>query len=472
MTIQEKLQAARQAAKETVKLYFKDDYGNPYQMTHGQADIFNSILSRSHPRIQIIAPRQYGKSDAISMAVLIRSRAFAEKWAIVAGQKDKAMIIMNRVIQHAFDHEYFYESLELDKSQSLDRLRRERSKDHISWAGGGSVQIFTADTKNKQRTKEALTGFGSPNVIADEASLVPNDSMGMILSMLGGHKDNFLLKVGNPFYRNHFLKTWHSDRYKKIFIDYHQALTEGRYTEDYIEEMRNEPFFDILYECKFPDINAITIDGYRKLISDELLESAFITEDEGKELMQGRTKLGGDFAGGGNDRSAYVIRWPKVMKLIETNKIADTMQQVPIVERFMSEYNVADNDVSLDYGGLGQGVVDRLKEKDRYVNGVMFGGSSPDTTRYKNMRAYMYYQLYNWLKDGGKIIRNDSFYELSVVNYKEDSERKFQIQPKEELKKVLKELGITATSPDIADAAALTFADNSHLITESDFAFV
>ena len=148
------------------------------------------------------------------------------------------------------------------------------------------------------------------------------------------------------------------------------------------------------------------------------------------------------------------------------------MQQVPIVEALIRDYNIHETDAGLDCGGLGQGVVDRLREKDVAANGIMFGQSSPEPDRYKNMRAYMYYQLFCWLRDGGKIVKDDGFLELGVVNYKEDSERRFQIQAKEDLKKLLKQLGITATSPDIADAAALTFADNSHLITESDYAFV
>jgi hypothetical protein len=72
------------------------------------------------------------------------------------------------------------------------------------------------------------------------------------------------------------------------------------------------------------------------------------------------------------------------------------------------------------------------------------------------------------LKNGGKLVRDDSFYELLAVNYKADSERKFQIQPKDELKEVMKELGMQATSPDTGDALALTFADNSSTTDEDD----
>lgn len=463
-------QEAREIAKRLVRTYFKNDYGKPFELVDGQADIFLLIFLRYVPRSQVIALTQYGKSDTVAMALILRSESHHEPWAILSGDKDKAMIIMGKVIQHIFDHPRFYKAIEYDPDFPLDRLRRERSKEKIDWRGGGGIQIFTANAKNRNAIKDALTGKGAPNIVEDEASLIPDQIQAMVLRMLGGHADNFLLKIGNPFYRNQFLRSWESDKYLKIFIDYHQALAEGRVTEEFIEEMRKEPFFDVLYECKFPSADEFMTGGYRQLISRELLEKAFISYEEAKPLMVGQPKLGGDFAGAGRDRNAYVLRYPKVMMLLSTNDIADTMQQVPIIEGYIEKYEIEDTDVAVDYGGLGQGIGDRLHEKDFLVNLVMFGSSAPELEKdkYKNMRAYMYYKLKQWLEEGGRIVRNDGFLELLSVNYKEDSERKFQIQPKEELKKIMKQMGIIATSPDVADGGVLTFADNTELIDEDD----
>lgn len=469
-----------------MRKYFKNDYGEPFEATDSQADIFLTIYTRKFKRNQIIASTQFGKSDTVSMALILRSYTFSENWSIVSGSKDKARIIMTKVIQHIFDHKTFFEKLEIDKDMPLDRLRRERSKDHVTWKGGGGIKVFTANTKNKNSVKEALTGYGSPNIVEDEASLIPNDVQAMILRMLGGHQDNFLLKIGNPFYRNHFYKTWKQSNYNRIFIDYKKALKEGRYTLDFIEEMRNEPFFDVLYECKFPDEDEMLEGGYRRLINEELLDNAFISEEEFQEIYctkeiiledgttvkvpEGHPKLGGDIAGTGDDRSSYVMRWGNVMKLIKVNRISDTMQQVRIIEDLQNDYEILDADIAIDYGGLGQGVGDRLHEKDIFANLVMFGSSAPSDqkAKFKNYRAYIYYEILKWLKNGGKIVKDDSFLELLVINYREDSERKFQIQPKEELKKLMKERNMAVKSPDVADAAALTFADNTDMVGEDD----
>lgn len=474
-----------QTAKQLVRLHFKDDYGNPYEMTDSQAEIFLIIFLRLHPRNQVISYTQFGKSDIVSMALILRSYVFNEPWGIVSGQREKSMIIMSRVIQHIFDNQKFINALEFDPNMPLDRLRRERSKEKIQWRGGGGIQIFTANSRNRAAVKEALTGFGSPNLIEDEASLIPDNVQAMIMRMLGGHKDNFLLKIGNPFYRNHFQKSWQSEKYYKVFVDYEVGIAEGRVTQEFIDEMRSQPFFSILYECKFPDNSAVEIEGWFKLIPDELLEQAFITEEEFKNLCTeqitkddavvgmkpvGMARLGCDFAGGGRDKSAYVVRWDKVMKLISTNHIADTMQQAGIAIQIIDDNHIDDSGVAFDYGGLGQGIGDRVRELEREVNLIMFGESSPED-QYANMRAYMYYQFFKWLKDGGKIVKDDGFYEFLSVNYKANSSGKLLIQPKEELKKVLKLLGLDATSPDVGDAAVLTFAP-INIISDDDWEII
>ena len=435
-------------------------------MSDGQSDIFLSIYQKSKPRVEVIASTQYGKSDIVSMATLTRSLYFKEPFAIIAGKKDKAQIIMARVIQHTFDNEIFYKQLELDANIPLDRLRKERSKDNIIWRHGGGVKTFSAGTSNRKMLFDALTGFGSPNIIEDESALINDDYQAMILRMLGGHNKNFLLKIGNPFYRNHFFRTWKSDKYHKILIDYHQGLREGRYTQEFIDEMRDEAFFDVLYECKFPSESDFEMDGFRRLIDDELLDNAFVDK---VELSEGEFHLGVD-VGAGGDRTSFILRRGKEMRLLSTNRHSDTMSQVSIVEEYVNLYNILD--VAVDMGGLGQGLVDRLSERELPVNGVLFGQSAWDKSRFKNARAEMYFDLYKWLKDGGKIERNSAFEELRYIYYKSDSEGKLQIQQKIDLIKKMNDYGLSISSPDVADGAVLTFAHDTTSLNEEDFAFL
>jgi len=480
------IRAEREISKKLCAKFFKDDDGNPFTLTDGQSDIFGAIVFKRHLRVQVETTTQYGKSETISMALLLRSQSKKEKWTVLAPDQTKADIIMGKAIQHIFDHEIFIAQIELDDLPSAQKLKHKRNQEKITWKFGGEIRTLTADARNRKRVKESLTGQGSRNIIEDEAALIPDDLQGMVMRMLGGFKDAFLMKIGNPFYNNHFERTSKSPKYRHIHIDYHQAVAEGRYTMDFIDEMRQEPFFDILYEVKFPPKDEVVTGGYRRLFPDSLISDAMITEEEyqemlktdgitldtGERVVDGERRIGNDFAGGGSDRTSAVLRVPTVMKLLYTNKEADTMQHVVKVQEVQDQYEVESANIANDYGGLGQGISDRLYELDIYVNKVMFGGGSIEPKKYKNKRAEMYFKFKQWLEDGGKIVDSDEWQELSVVYYKTDSGSRFQIEPKEDLKKRLRELNMTVTSPDVADAGALTFADNSELITDDDFEVV
>lgn len=480
---EEKLRAEREDAKDLCAYFFKDDDGNPFLLTDGQADIWNVIMLKEHKRNQVETTTQYGKSETISMAVVLRSISFHEKWTILAGDQTKSDIIMGKAIQHIFDHPTLIEQIELAGLPKLEKLKHQKSQDRITWRDGGEIRSLTADARNRKRVKESLTGQGARNIIEDEASLIPDDLQAMVMRMLGGHKDSFLLKIGNPFYRNHFFRSSKNKQYHRIWIDWQQAVREGRYDISFIEEMRSEPFFDILYEVLFPPDDEVVTGGYRRLFTDQMIADAVISEEDyqalctvelesGIKVPDGERRMGDDFAGGGSDRSSYVFRTPAAMKLLETNKIDDTMQQVPLVEKYTDDYEVMNQNTGIDYGGLGQGIGDRLYEKDRYVNKVMFGGKSSEPSKYKNKRAEMYFRFHDWVKSGGKIVDAPEWQELAVVYYKTDSSGRFQIEPKEDLKKRLKELGLTVTSPDVPDSGALTFADNSEMLDDDDFEVV
>lgn len=454
------MEHARKTAKALVRKYFLDDYNKPFELTDGQADIFNTIFARTHNRVNIIASTQYGKSDTISMAVLLRTRVFNESFAIVAGSKDKAQIIMSRVLQHAFDHPFFFKELELDANMPLDRLRRERSRDNITFMSGGSIKTFSADTKNPKALDSALTGFGSPNIIEDEASIINDPAQAMIMRMLGGHRDNFLVKIGNPFRRNHFYRSSINSKYHQIKIDYHQALAEGRYSQSFIDEMRGEPFFNVLYECKFPDETEVLEGGYRRLLISEYIENAFIDYEPSIE-SDDVPILGVDVARGGRNLSVFVLRYPKskFAMILEKNNDADLMNQVQRIIKYMDKYNIPPYRVCVDDVGVGAGVSDALRERGHNVTMVREGGSANDK-RYANKRAELYWQSGQWIRDGGRLLRDESFLELREIRFRENSQSKLQIESKADMLK----RGVQ--SPDTADAYSLTFEN-----TDTDFDF-
>jgi len=142
---------------------------------------------------------RYGKSLVTALAILTRVATFPEKWAIVAGSEKQAKIIMGYIIEHAFDNDYTRSKLAITEGESLEHLRRERSKSRLNFKHTdgtyGEVFILSADSRNKQRAGDAVMGFGAPNIVLDEAALVDDDIESKIFRMLGDQPDNFYFKV-------------------------------------------------------------------------------------------------------------------------------------------------------------------------------------------------------------------------------------------------------------------------------------
>lgn len=423
---------------------FIDDYKKPLKLTKGQKEIFKIILKRNPKRNIVMCATQYGKSLTVSLGILIRVVVFPEKWAIVAPTEKKAKIIMHYVIQHLFDNPIFYSQLEI--TEPLERLKRERSKERLTFKRGGEIFILSADVRNRQRVGESLMGFGAPNLILDESSLIDDNIYATAKRMIGGHKDNFLLEIGNPFRRNHFLKAWQSDIYNKIKIDWRQGVKEGRFSESFIEEMRKEAFFKILYECEFPEISEIDEQGWSVLLTDKEIESAMEKQVE----PVGKKRLGVDIGRGGN-YTVFVLRIDNYAKILEKNKDPDLMTQVGRIKRISEQEGISAENICIDDVGIGGGVTDRLKEQGYKVNAIKEGEKAKNNEKFVNVRAENYWELRKWILEGGALEKNEDWYQLCEIRYKEDSSSRLKIESKEEMKK----RGLE--SPDVADALMLTF---------------
>lgn len=431
--------------------------------------IIDCIFRRTYPRIEIIMPTQYGKSLCVAIALILSAAILNEKWAIIAPNAEKAEIIMGYVITHLFDSPLFWSQLVMDNP--LEKLKQERNKTRITFKGGGEIRIYSADAKNRRAVTKSLTGFGSRNIILDESSLIPNDLYGMVKRMLGGHKDNFLLEIGNPFERNHFYRTWNDPLYYKIYIDYQEALREGRYTTAYIEEMRKEAFFDVLYACVFPAEADILEGGWRRLIIRSQMEPAFTKEWN----PEGRGRLGVDIAAGGKDRTVITLRFPNITRVVRAWSDKDLMAQIPIILEEMERWNVEASSVDIDDGGVGHGLSNRMQELGYGINQVMLGSSAVKKKDFANQRAERHWLAADWLKSGGKIYEGGPtdektgeliayrLYQLCLINYKQNSNSQVMLEPKPDMQQ-----RENIKSPDEVDSFILTFTNESP-ISEDDY---
>ena len=424
-----------QEANETQKL----------NLTWGQKCIYWTILKRFPKRNHIMSFTRMGKSHTVAIAVLVRAVTHAEKWAIVAPSTNKAMIIMRMIIDHCYDNEAFRSQLDMDE-QAKDKLRREVSKKRITFKGGGEIYVLSADNRNKAQAGDTLMGFGASNVVIDESSLIDDDIYSKIKRMLGDQQDNFLLEIGNPFHRNHFLRSFNNPNYNQIVIDWKQGIAEGRVSQGFIDEMRDEANFGVLYDCLFPEEESV-VDGWSLLFPEKMVQDAQRKENPNN---YGKKRLGIDVARGG-DYSIWVLRTENFAEVLVKTLTPNTMDAIGITRDLMEKHEIEDEDVYIDATGLGAGVYDRFIESGLNINGVNMAESALDKEKYINIRAEAYIRGAKWLKQGGTLKTNADWSELCDMRYQLRSSGKIKMISKERLLKN----GIH--SPDTADALIMTF---------------
>jgi len=177
---------------------------------------------------------------------------------------------------------------------------------------------------------------------------------------------------------------------------------------------------------------------------DEAMERAAIADQSAPIVV------GVDPARFGADATVIAIRQGRDVIGIKRYRGDDTMEVVGRVIDVIEEYKPAL--VVIDEGGLGAGVVDRLKEQRYKVRGVNFGNKSTKPMMYGNKRAEMWGAMKDWLKDAS--IPKDRYLKSDLIGpmMKPDSKGTIFL----ESKKDMKSRGLA--SPDAADAIAITFA--------------
>jgi hypothetical protein len=93
------------------------------------------------------------------------------------------------------------------------------------------------------------------------------------------------------------------------------------------------------------------------------------------------------------------------------------------------------------------------------VMGVNFGDQALNSQFYVLRRDEMWGKMKDWLRNGGAIDRDkDLAADLQKPILMSDREQRIKLEPKDVMKKRLAKMGLNSSSPDDADALALTFA--------------
>ena len=309
---------------------------------------------------------------------------------------------------------------------------------------------------------ERMQGFSSPNMlyIIDEGSGVSEEIFEAIEGNLAGGAR--VLMLGNPtqpvgkfydsfnneeesqFWHNIHISSWEAARSKRHI--------PGLATLDWCDEKlrswgKDDPRYKVRVEGEFADLAEMQIIG---------LHLVHMAERKWQDTIgEGRLQLGVDPARFGDDESVIAIaRGKKVFELRKFTKM-DEHALAEEVER-AAKHHLRKGEqkaiAKVDSAGVGAGVVSVLRARGNVdVIGVNGGDPAYTSEEYINLRAQLWFDLADWLKDGG-VIPTDSRLEGDLLAPKYDfCERtgRRKVESKKEMKKRLKR------SPDRADAVAL-----------------
>jgi len=415
-----------------------------WQLTSGQTRIVSAILNPKHQRLTVCATTRYGKTRAVAIAILLYILAHPKtKIALIAPTRDQTAILRNYIAEHIATTPILSALVDSPSRGDPEQLRKEMSKKRVTFKNGSEIITLTA-----HGTGEQLMGFGANIVVLDEACLIDDEVYRSRISrMLGDSPDSKLVEMVNPWHRHNFaFRHWQSPRFKKIHIDWRQALREGRVTETYINEQREELSeyeFKVLYDSVFAE------DSEDTLIRWSWIETAT------KRKIEFRTPTlnvwGLDVGEQGPDLTVLTkclsdgIRY--VHKETYVIKEKDTM---PIANK-VSTIVPKNEQINVDSIGVGAGVHSRLAELGHKAASVRVSMSpTSHGERYLNLKAQNYWRLRTLFEQGLISIRTEDklMSQLGQMRYEFTSAGKIRI------------IDPTAKSPDYSDSLMLCVSKN------------
>lgn len=309
-----------------------------------------------------------------------------------------------------------------------------------------------------ERNTEAFAGLHNQGrrilVLFDEASAIPD----VIHETTEGALTDLDTQIiwgmfGNPT-RNagRFREAFRSGRWWTKQVDSREVSFTNKaqiakWVEDYGED---SDFVRIRVRGVFPRVGAL-----------EFISLAVVDEARRREAIAHQYDplvLGVDVARFGDDESVIFIRRGRDGRTHEPIRLrnVDTMTLAGRVAELAQA--MTPDAIFVDEGGVGGGVVDRLRQLRVHCIGVNFG-SKPDRAEpaiageaYANKRAEMWGMMREWLKGGAIPDIEELAGQLVGPTYGFNANNAIQLERKEDMKK----RGVS--SPDLADALALTFA--------------
>ena len=316
----------------------------------------------------------------------------------------------------------------------------------VRFWNGSEIRLFGADNP------DSLRGSKLAGAAIDEVAQMPKELWIEIVYPALMDSKGFALFIGTPKGANLF-----SDLFDKgldpsfsewVSLKFTCYQTDALSPTD-IEEYRRSVPEEVFRREMMCDFSA---SADNTLLSLEEITQA--THRYMDEEFNSNTDLylGVDVARFGSDRSVLIFRRGLVVEepiVLQGTKLTELSA---IVKKHVIERNP--KQIFVDGTGVGGGVVDILDSWGIIVNDINFGHKSLDS-QYLNRRTEMWCKMADFIKKGGILPKNVQLMsELAMPTYDINEKNQKVLESKKQIRDRL------GKSPDLADALALTFADD------------
>jgi hypothetical protein len=307
----------------------------------------------------------------------------------------------------------------------------------------------------RKENPEALQGFHADELLLfmiDEASGVDDNVFEVARGALSTPEARVIMTANPTRTSGFFYRAFHINRDRWDTFTF-SCEDSPLVAPEYIEEMeaeygRDSDIFRVRVLGEFPsggDLQFIKVTDVEAAIARIYPDDAYIFAP---------VVLGVDVAWYGGDRNVIVLRQGLYARVLWTVRECEIAVLSGIVDAMWSKHDA--QAVFIDSTGVGAGVVSNLRMMGREPFAVSFGGGV-DEEKYRNKRAECWGRMRDWLtadrgwldaKEHAEHITSD----LTAPDYCYDLKGKLMLERKEDMRK----RGVS--SPDFADALALTFA--------------
>lgn len=219
-----------------------------------------------------------------------------------------------------------------------------------------------------------------------------------------------------------------------------------------------------LFKQEYP----CTVQEAFSMADDGLIEGRYLEKAKQAKLLyeyELPVVAGVDPARKGGDQTVIVLRRGReVFKIIKYDQMQQ-MELAGILSNLINQYKIKRLFMDVAHG---YGTMDRLEERGyaHVVEGVHFGSRADNEKVYANKRAEMFGNMRDWFMKKGEVSIPDDDELITDIaampDFKVQSTGRFIMISKDEIKKTL------GKSPDIADALALTFSQDTPIMDGQD----